>query len=417
MKSRFQCRHCLNKLSAAEGLVGRHMECPMCETVLTVPAPDASRGFAEQNLLEALDRFKLSDWDRAYARKALEMEVADSRTVGEAVVAVRSAARKGRKRSVGEELLRKGAIDRQKDLNIRELVRGATRPKGKLTECANCFETIAADATVCPYCGQEFGDLLVMQMCPNCKREQPSGAKECSGCGADMVTGLKSGGYVTRCPRCGQVALPGQVECLLCGTSLSRSVESIRREEKIERVKQWIALHSLSLMLAGMLIAGLVVWKYWSDIRRVVSSFVVGEDQTALKERLEAFDSALKFADFRTPTDMIDPSLGLQATERTRSCILGGQDLATVVERVDEIGHPEMQLDKGAGAATVYTKVRGRLVAAGTEGVKVESSADLPGVLANLAGGAKSKTALSSEVTWRWVLRKGRWYYAGPLPD
>ena len=73
--TKFQCGHCLHLLGLPTNLVGRKIRCPMCGDPLTIPEPDTNRTFKKQKLATAIEKFEITDWDRAFARGVLRAQV------------------------------------------------------------------------------------------------------------------------------------------------------------------------------------------------------------------------------------------------------------------------------------------------------------------------------------------------------
>lgn len=366
MSVRFQCNRCQEKIELDEKLVGRKVACPMCETRLVVPEPDDEPLFVEQDIRLALEYFKLSAWDKAFARKALENGFVGPDSLHEAVTKVRRAMQKGQKLTIDQYLLSREAITPQKALITKKLVKalpGSAELAGEaLAECPNCFETIRANATECPYCAQRIGDLTVSAMCPACKREQASGRKYCISCGADMETGLRPGVR-----------------------------EKVARTDSARRLKEWLANHSLGIAAALVAVVAVIAWTKRADIGRAIHLTPTLEeaDRAGLEARLRRFDDALRHGDMDIMAKMLDPKLPKRkrkADERLRSVILGfGQP----VQQVLSVGHDEIRFAEDGHSAAVHTEIGGAL-----------------------GGGV----GLSTKVLWKWVEREGEWYYAGPLP-
>lgn len=415
MPCRFQCTYCQDTLAVGEHLVGRTIRCPLCETKLKVPEIDPDRALLDVELSEQLDCFKLSDWDRACAKKVLQLEMAPPAALHQAIVMARKAARKGGRIALNELLLQQGIIDRSGNLVLCELVKGAAAKKKaeKLTECPNCFATIAAAAKGCKFCGQKLGDLLVYDMCPNCKEEQPPGHPLCRKCGADMQTGLLPGVKLPRCPKCDRKIKGDFNICPSCRTRLDRSRRSVRLEEKAKAWKNWISRHALYLMGGVGLVVSLYVYSNWDDLRHSLSVSFFGESLAALEERLELFKTALRYDDMETVTSMLDPEIRRPAGPRERTVILGGAAASGTLERVDRIRVRSKTIDEKTGTATVYVNTTGAFDLKSIKLKSVNSSGDLEKHARKLVG----SRALSAEVAWKWVRRDGVWYYRAPLPQ
>jgi Zn finger protein HypA/HybF involved in hydrogenase expression len=390
MSSEFQCDFCMEKISVPDRFVGRKIACPMCEKRHMVPEPDPARMFVRQELADSLDRFRLTDWDREYSKRLLELRPDAEDALRGAIASVRNAMRKGGGLSVSEALLKAGAVSADADASLRRAVKTGARPEAEETsQCPNCFAEIPASGDRCRYCGQRLGDLLVVEMCPNCKQEQPRLRKLCRFCGADMKTGLKPGVEYPLCPRCGELVKQGRT-CPLCGTSVERTPESIRREQALKGAKEWLGRHSLSLVGLVLVIVGLVVWRNWDELTGAGERRL----EAALRSRVERLDRALGSRDLEAVTDLVDPLANHAADARTLAAILGREGplagssalrrAGPPAEAPEGIEHPAFEIDREKGSASVATR-------------------------ATVAGSA-------SRVTWRWVLREGVWYYRGPLP-
>ena len=97
--TRFQCQHCLHVLGLPVNLVGRKIRCPMCGEPLTIPKADPKRTFKKQKLSVAIDKFDISDWDRAIAHKVLERGEVKGKVLYKAIVTtIKSAGARSRAR-------------------------------------------------------------------------------------------------------------------------------------------------------------------------------------------------------------------------------------------------------------------------------------------------------------------------------
>jgi len=410
MVCRFQCDHCQDVLSVADKLTGKRIRCPLCETVITVPAADPDRVFLDVDFAAQLERFKLTDWDRACARKALALGMVEPEPLRQAIVAIRRAAKAGQTPALNEQLLAAGAIETSHNLALCELIKGTLQKQEaqKLSECPNCFAAIPAKSAACKFCGQKLGDLLLYDMCPNCKKEQPTGRELCRACGATMATGLMPGVALPRCPRCSKVIKGDYDVCPKCRTPLGTSKARIELEAKLRQVRHWWSRYSLAVVGAGVLLVGLFAYRHWVDIK----GWLVGPERAQLEARVEAFKKALEFADFVSLTRMFDPDLKQEADQKARTVILGGRDPTWVVQRVDQVRVPTINIEKDKTQATAYAQIEGQFDPATVTFQEVKDVTDI----SKAANKLRSGHLLRSQVPWQWVRRNDEWYYAGPLP-
>jgi len=140
--TKFQCKHCLHILGLPDKLARRKIRCPMCGEPLVIPSPDPTRKFKKQNLAEAISKFEISDWDRAFAGAVLERGKVEKKVLYKALVSLIKSTKKGSEVGLGEQLKRAGTIDQAECDLVRDLVRGTvSTEKEKFIECPNCFAT------------------------------------------------------------------------------------------------------------------------------------------------------------------------------------------------------------------------------------------------------------------------------------
>ena len=86
----------------------------------------------------------------------------------------------------------------------------ATAPQGNI-QCANCGNTLPANAKFCLECGTKVENLLENEMlCPECGKKTAKG-KFCMECGASLIL---------KCAKCGAEIPTGAKFCLECGEKL-----------------------------------------------------------------------------------------------------------------------------------------------------------------------------------------------------
>ncbi|MHC5056986.1 MAG: hypothetical protein ACYTKD_20090 [Planctomycetota bacterium] len=394
MPIRFQCTFCLNKLSASEDFAGRRIACPMCETALEVPEPGEAPPFLVEDLADALERYKIMDFDRACAKRALELGLVPTRKLGSAIAKLREEMMRGRSPSLLRILRKYNRIDERGERKIRagvdvpEPSRGSSgspsRPKREHRDSLRILkQTVVLDVEAHELAKGPVPAVPgpALNRCPNCGRTVKGGAAregKCPACWADVRA---------------VVAPPPS------GRSLRSAVAWSARN--------WLALTGIAAAIA-LAWAGL----NWRRVRRMGAGLLKGESLAALEERVRRFDRALEFGDTEALGDMLAPDCG-RATPGLRAFILSGAEPPPPIEKVLAIEHPEIDLDERAGRATVYTRVRAKLDLTRVKTREVESSADVAAagrVMIGAAGG------LSAELAWKWVRVDGRWFYRGPLP-
>ncbi len=415
---RLQCPYCLEVCTLNARFAGRRILCPMCDTAMKVPPPGQEPDVVGQDFEEALQKYKLSPWDRVCAQKAYDLEMVDAQTLRSAIRTVRRDARKRNPATVLEHLRETGALGKPQALAIAELAKGrGTDQPEDLVECPACFAAIPQTSKTCPYCGHAFADLVLQAMCPNCHSEQPPGRNFCGACGADMETGLRPGTETgPRCPRCSAPILAHARTCPRCRAKLDLYRERPAALRALSATKEWTTQHAFALFFAAGLVFLLYAASNWSTVRRTVNTWLSSPLRADLYERVRGLDRALEYSDLDGLSELIDPELDYgEPTEAARTRLLGGEQPDAVVQEVYKLAHREYDVDEDAGKATVYTVVSGRFdpdtvdaPAAEGEGVPLLDAAEL------MTG--ENPRLLDTEVAWKWVLREGTWYLAGPLP-
>lgn len=394
MAIRFQCTFCLNKLSATGNFAGRRIACPMCETSLEVPGPGEPPPFLIEDLADALDRYKITDFDRACAKEAIKLGLVPTAKLGRAIAKLREEMMHGRAMTLLRILRKYGRIDAAAERKIRAGVdvpepaaassRGPGRPKSVHRDSLQILkQTVVLDVET-----HEFAQ--------------------------DPVP-VVLGPAFNRCPNCGRTVkgdAAREGKCPACSADVSRVVAPPQGARPLRSALSWFARNWL---LLGMIAAALALaWAglNWRRVRRMGAGLFKGEPRAELEERLRRFDRALEFGDTEALGELLAPQCG-RATPGLRAFILSGKEPAPPIEKVLDISHPEIDLDERAGRATVYTRVRAKLDLTKVKPRKIESSADVAAAGQMIIGAAGG---LSAEVAWKWTREDGRWFYRGPLP-
>jgi len=408
MSTRVQCAHCRDILAVDEKLVGRTIRCPLCEAAVPVSPPDPERVFLEPDLAEQLEKFRLTDWDRACARKTLELGLAPAPGLRHAIHEIRRSARRGGGRALNEQLLADGAFDRKANLALVELIKSVLeKAPVELRECPNCFASVPAQAGSCRFCNQSFEDLLIHDMCPNCKKTQPVGREYCRHCKADMRTGLLPGTHQPRCPRCENVIRGDWLVCPRCRERLDRPAAAVAFEKRWRGLRDWWGRYSFGVLLLVLLSAALAAGTHWVEVK----GFFIGRARAELGERLRGFGYALQYGDLPMLADYFAPG-GEAPGERVRTFILSGKDTGWRVRSVETLRLRQIEMMPGEMEATVYAEIGGEYDPATVALADVGSAVDLDKAAQRL----KTGHLLAAKVPWRWLRKDGRWIYGGPLP-
>ncbi|MHC4252120.1 MAG: nuclear transport factor 2 family protein [Planctomycetota bacterium] len=394
MPIRFQCSYCLNKLSAEESFAGRRIACPMCETALEVPEPGEPPPFMIENLADALERYKITDFDHACAKEVIRLGLVPTRKLGSAIAKLREEMMRGRSPTLLAILRRYGRIDERGEREIRagvdvpEPSRGPSgtpsRPKREHRDSLRILkQTVVLDI-------------------------------EAHEIAKGPVPAVPGPG-LNRCPNCGRTVKDGAAregKCPVCSADVRAVVAQPPSGRSLRSTVAWLARNWLAL--GGIAAAIVLAWAglNWSRVRRMGAGFLKGEPRAALEERVRRFDRALEFGDTEALGELLAPECG-RAGAGLRAFILSGAEPPPPIEKVLSIEHPEIDLDEHADRATVYTRVRAKLDLTKVKTREIESSADVAAagrVMIGAGGG------LSAELAWKWVRVDGRWFYRGPIP-
>jgi len=391
---RFQCTYCLNKLSASDDFAGRSIACPMCETSLDVPEPGEPPPFLVEDLADAIDRYKISDFDKACAKRALALKLVRTDKLGRAIAKLREEMMRGRSPTLLQILRKYGRIDDEGERRIREGVHAPER-KAKSSGDSGRPRREHRDSL------QILKQTVVLDI----------DAHELAKGPVPEVPGYA----LNRCPNCGRTLKGASVtngRCPACAADVRKVLAPPPRAMPIRRALAW--LRGNWLVLTGIAAALALAWAglNWSRVRRMGAGFFKGEGRAELDERLRRFDRALTFSDMDTLGDMLAAGNRV-ATEELRAFILSGADPAPPIEKVLEITHPEIDFNEEAGRATVYTRVRAKLVLAKVKTPDIETSADVAVAGQMMIGAAGG---LRAELAWKWVRQGDAWRYAGPFP-
>jgi hypothetical protein len=367
----------------------------MCETSLDVPQPGTPPPFLVEDLVDALDRYKISDFDRACAKRALDLGLVPTAKIGSAIAKLRGEMLRGRSPTLLAILRKYGRIDEQGERKIRsgidvsEPSAASSRKSGKAKRLHSDSLHILKQTVVLDVAAFELAKGPVpavpgpaLNRCPTCGRTlkaEAASAGKCPACAADV---------------CGLVPAPS-------GGGFFRGALA------------WFGGNWLALL--GVAAAVTLAWAglNWSRVRRQGAALLKGETRAALEERVRKFDRALEFGDLETLSKMLATSPRDGVTNELRAFILSGQTPPPPIEKVRSIEHPEIELDEQAGRATVFTRVRAKLDLAKVKTPDVETSGDVAAAGRAVIGSAGG---LSTEIAWKWVLQGDMWRYAGPLP-
>lgn len=389
-----QCGYCRHLLGLPDTMGGRKILCPMCEDPLTVPKSTPPGQLKPPRLSEALERFKLNDWDKAFARKLLERHSLAEGDLYKALAAFLKAAKR-EDVSLSAFLAREGALAREEAELVRELLKGTVvSAKVEFVECPNCFANVDGRSRACKFCGQMLGDAATVSLCPNCKFENEKGAGRCRKCGADMRTGLL--GTEKRCPACDKPLRHDGDKCPWCGATLKTYKDKRKDNDARRRRKQTLMGLAAGGALALALLAGLA----WEPVKHLLRVAAVGREQAELETSAHAFAAALR--EGRAPAEFLAPGLAVPEGAALRDCALGvGGEKR--IKALKSLRITAIVLDQAKTAAEVTVEA---------EAVpEAPTGSDQADTRAVFGGGGISLTAI-----WKWKRENCEWRYAGPLP-
>ncbi|MHC4887448.1 MAG: zinc ribbon domain-containing protein, partial [Planctomycetota bacterium] len=333
MKSRLQCETCRELVSVDDRYAGRRIRCPMCDDRIEVLTADPSRMLFECDLNEVIPQSALSAYDQAYALQLLTHNLIEEATLRKHIRGVITVTRKGQKALLGERLTSAGLLSGEVHTKVSSLTRGqASSLEEALKDCPNCFTPIRVDADSCPFCQQSLGDLTVMDMCPGCKQEQPSGAAHCEHCGADMKTGIRPNEKVLRCPRCENRITSTTHRCPHCRLNLKTRGKGRRGPHPVKRVLDEIADQWIFLLLLAAALALYFGGSNWEAVKRAYFTHTQGEAAADLRDRVDAADRALRSGDLQSLASLCAPAAKQEASEGLRSVLLGAEDARLIVK-------------------------------------------------------------------------------------
>ena len=405
MQTKFQCENCLHIQALPAKLAGKRILCPMCEDAITIPKADGKRTFKKQKFSSALEKFKLSDWDRTFAKALFKQKKMDSRSLYRAIIAVVKAAKKGREVGLGEYLRGEGAITAEECERIRTLVRGQVGDdKEEFIECPNCFANISGSSHSCKFCGQKIGHTQAIAICPNCKHEQATGHSRCRRCMADMKTGLRGAAGLTKhCPGCGFAVEGDPKKCPRCKAKLGGHRRPDRKAEQRGLLLRIAAGAAITVLLLG--------WICYHPIKTLVRSCIVGSAQAKLEDRVRLFTIALDDNALDRIEAFLDPEAEPTVERNTRGLILLGKDFKGRVKRVQEITVKNITLNESQTEATVEVlanlMVQETVLKDGPAG-----SAAIDDARGRLGLGQPREET----VTWKWVRKSTLWLLVPDLP-
>lgn len=393
---RFQCEHCNNLLALPPRLVGRKILCPLCESKLTVPPADPNRKFGKPDLRRDIERYKLTDWDRHYAKAVLDRVPVKPAEMQKAIAAIVTNARKGGDKTLADELLERGLIAATVNEDIRNQLKGVAK-EGKVIECPNCFANILATSRDCRFCGQHIGDTEQFRLCPNCKEEQRADTQSCAACGANMITGLVQG--KDYCHRCGFALHGSPARCPKCHCRLREDPEGDRQAREAKKRQESLKKKAPMLAVCAAVALAFLGYGLYSGLRYLT----LGADRIALEARVQSFAVALGDDDPSNLASFLPPSHVSKDLTLTRTTVLTGRAKGQI-ETLVSILPSEIVMDAQTSRARVNVQTRVKLK-------PQERLSDSSAAIQPLRG------AQAYDVTWHWKLVDGKWIYDSPLPS
>lgn len=387
-------------------LEGRLILCPLCKTKLKVPKEDPKRTFQKPDLLLAIARSQLTDWDRSYARLAFQEKIVKEPDLWKAIPSVLIANRKGEKRGIDDELKAHGWISREEDQRIRTRLKGmkGIEPGAETMECPNCFATISVKVGHCHFCGQETGDSIRFRICPACKSREPIQNKICGACHANLITGLRAGSNY--CPACGREVEGNPVRCPSCKAPLREDIKQKKLHEELEKKSFWLRAYGVRIGIAAAVVLLLLLCLSFNFLRTTLRALSVGKAQASLEERLRDFSHALQEneASLLQPFLASDREMPAAGNDDLLFFILTGRKGEDLVKKIAPPRIERLTIDEKAGKAEVQALTQYRLAA------KNPTEVTTPDAMLRYG------TLQQGSVVWIWTLRNGTWFYTAPLP-
>lgn len=388
----FACPHCGHAHRASREFVGRRSLCASCRSVVAIPsdAGDTAVGAGRSDaaLEAAISDGGVSPWEVAFAR-AVVAQGADELAVATAMRARRATG--GRMSSLPTMLTARGVTDAEASRRAMVAARRTTRGAASVAadeqfeECPNCFSFLATRDRACPYCGQRRAEDGLLEMCPNCKAEQPGGSPHCASCGADMRSGLLPARPATGPPASATMHTPPA------------------RASRRRRPNRTAMLGTILSYAAALLLVAGVVGGIWAFGHR--DELVHGRSGAALNRSVTQFSEALRYGDSELVASLIDPAARVapEAVAAVLPAVTGGDPGQEVLSI--ECQPPRVE----GSSASVYAEV----VLKRPDATLSEENAIEGLETVNALTGRASTNA--KRLTWKWLLREGKWYYAGPL--
>lgn len=410
------CPSCGQTFTADEKLAGRRAACGVCRSTFEIPHSAAASSLAQpKSIDEAVDRFKLLDWEGAYARAVVAHGVEEHKIIDALASARRSAAYTPT--ALPEVLVARGIVDEATSIRAMAAVRGrapAARPRerepqGLYRECPNCFELLNSEWKSCPYCGaQAVQGPELMGRCPSCKAEQRADAAFCSLCGARMDSGGSAHREPGRqCRKCGTVTAGPALICAHCGTAFDANVLAAQARQWGRGWRAWLTLLRGPITLVLVIIACILGYRQLRDPDSAMMTFLHGRGSAALRQRAVELADAVRYGNWEKASSIVDPSARVtaQRLQQQLPALIG--EMATAE---DIIAIEVRKVEPAGSIGTTYMEVRLK-AAADERAVTGHPLAD-----AVVPRGSHERT---QRTTWRWRLvesdKARTWVYTGPL--
>jgi hypothetical protein len=381
-----QCGHCLHILKAPANAAGRKVLCPLCGDPFRIPDFGEKVDFRQFVFAEAIEKFQLNAWDKAFARELRKAKKITDDNLYKGICGYVKARRKKADLNLAAQLVAMGALGVTESDAIRELIRGTVKAETvKFVDCPNCFAKVDSSQRSCKFCGQRLTD-PAYATCPACKHEQKKGPKLCVDCGADMVTGLKA--KVQRCPACNAMVFGEQKNCPSCRVVLQTS------RQKHMDVKAQLARQKKMMMLigAGAVAAIILIALLWGPVGTAMRASRVGYARATLEETLDDFRAALKDRDVAgLRTALKGGAQGVDDAVILRFLCTGSKE-GKKVAGLRSVTTDEIKMSDDEKSAVITVVVRARMA---------QKLSD--------EGGFSLTQLETYTVSWKWVLENDAW--------
>lgn len=351
---RCQCDFCLYGMDVPDKMAGRKMLCPLCGDPMVIPKVDEEILFKKFVLRKGIEKFRLTDWDRAYARTLLEQKKVPDKELYGGICSYMKAKRKNADLGLAEHLQEREILTAADRDSIRELLKGTVKTvETEYVQCPNCFASVDANHRACKFCGQRISDAALVT-CPACKHEQEKSltTMRCEMCGANLKTGLTE--VAKRCPACMELIFGDPKRCPKCKVIVKTSREAhLEEKKKAERRRK--LLITIGSSAAAVIILFCVAW---GALRTGLRTVMVGGAQASLENTLGDFGKTLQGMDAEELKPFLTGPGKNLAEEDFFRMVCTGTVKGRIVKKISSVTPLEIMMNDDEKGAVVTTALR-----------------------------------------------------------